>query len=151
MTTYAEKLLDKAKVSCMPQNYSGVANALGVKRQHVSNWKLGREPIPEDHFRRLARMAHVDEAEWWLLLQADSNKPEQAKRAEALVRRLGIATSFALCAITISKNAYFLGDFEHLTSAVCLLCSAIVAAAITHAAGKVARYASTHHHTANAT
>lgn len=99
MTTYAATLLDKAKMSISPANYSALADRLGVSRQYVSRWKMGLEPIPEKHIAPLCRLAHVDEAEWWLLLQADTAKGNERNRVLRLAQRLGIAAAVALCAI----------------------------------------------------
>lgn len=98
MTGYAAVLLDKAKETCSPANYSGLAARLGVSRQSVSSWRNGLTPLPEDRVRELARLAHVDAAEWWLAIQSD-NAPEAMKpRVRAVLARLGIAAVLAIVA-----------------------------------------------------
>lgn len=122
MTTYAAALLDKAKMSISPANYSALADRLGVSRQYVSRWKMGLEPIPEKHIAPLCRLAHVDEAEWWLLLQADTAKGNERSRVLRLAQRLGIAAAVALCAIGASN---YMIPQENI-AAVCTLCSLAV-------------------------
>lgn len=96
MTTYAEKLLDRARQRCYPSNYAGLAARLGVSRQWVSRWKNGHDPIPYNDFRILAQMAQVNEEEWWLLLQHDQADIGIKPKLWALIERLGIAASLAI-------------------------------------------------------
>ena len=99
MPSYAAALLDKARVTCSPANYNALALRLGVSRQSVSSWRNGITPLPEARVRELARMAHVDEAEWWLAVQADSAPEAMKARLRSVLARAGIAALLALASL----------------------------------------------------
>lgn len=108
MTTYAAALLDKARLTCSPANYNALALRMGVSRQAVSRWRNGIEPLPEERVRELARVAHVDEAAWWLAVQSDKAPEGMKPQLRTLLHRAGIAALLALFTLpalaSISQN-----------------------------------------------
>lgn len=98
MTSYAAALLDKARITCSPANYNALALRLGVTRQSVSSWRHGVTPLPEERVRELARIAHVDEAEWWLAVQSDSAPEAMKPKLRAVLHKAGIAALLAIAA-----------------------------------------------------
>lgn len=140
-------LLDRAKERAGLSKDGDLAGRLGVKPSAVSNYRHLRAFPDAVVCGKLAEMTG-EKLATVLGIVGEARAISSAEKA--VWRRLAQAASFALCVMGFAEYAYFQGVSEHLTSAVCLLCSAILAAAITHAAGKVARYAPTSHHTAYA-
>lgn len=108
--TAAAKLLDKASALCSPANQSGLATKIGVARATVSQWKTGVVPFPAERIAEVARIAHLDPAEWVVLVEAEQAKGEARKAYTSLVKRLGIA---ALLAIVCSPA---LASISHITT-----------------------------------
>ncbi|MDQ3525127.1 MAG: helix-turn-helix domain-containing protein [Chloroflexota bacterium] len=84
-------LLDKAKNSVSPANYSVLAARLGVSRQSVWQWKTGAAPLPDDRIAQIARIARVDAGEWLVAIHADQSTGDARKGLQSVLRRLGVA------------------------------------------------------------
>jgi hypothetical protein len=94
-----EKLLDKAKDSCSPPNYSALAARMGVSRQALSRWKNGTEPMPDERIAQAATMAKADSGQWLLTIHAERAEGAAAKGWESLLRRFGAAAAVAVVAL----------------------------------------------------
>ena len=66
-----------------------LANALGVKFGTISQWRMGRAPIPDHHVIALAEMAGADVGWWLATICADKAKMTDAREAwRAVAERL---------------------------------------------------------------
>lgn len=104
------KLLDKAAATCSPANQSGLAARLGVSRSLISSWKTGAFVIPAERVAEIARIGHLDPAEWVVLVEAEQAKGEARKAYSSLVKRLGIAALLAI--VTVPA----LASVSHITA-----------------------------------
>ena len=66
-----------------------LAHALGVKFGTISQWRMGRAPIPDRHVIALAEMAGADVGLWLATICADKAKMTDAREAwRAVAERL---------------------------------------------------------------
>lgn len=83
-------------------NQAEIAARLNRSRQTVTNWKSG-ERVPEDEeVIALAKLAGDDPDGWLAVAQAARTNGIPRRHWQAIARRLGIAATFALCAVGTS-------------------------------------------------
>lgn len=95
----AKKLVDLAAGSCSPATQSALAARVHVSTATVSQWKKGVVPFPAERIAEFARIAHLDPAEWVVLVEAEQAKGEARKAYSSLVKRLGIAALLAIASV----------------------------------------------------
>lgn len=95
----AKKLVDMATLSCSPATQTALAKRVQVSTATISQWKKGVVPFPAERIAEFARIAHMDPAEWVVLVEAEQTKGEARKAYGSLVKRLGIAALVALASV----------------------------------------------------
>ncbi|MEN4903336.1 hypothetical protein [Luteimonas sp. TWI1437] len=81
--SYAAQLLEAVKDACGYENYSEVADALGVNKTAVSQWRHGKgSPMPPERVMQLCEMASIaDPGPWLVGIQADAVRITAVRRA----------------------------------------------------------------------
>jgi transcriptional regulator with XRE-family HTH domain len=92
-------LLDKAKNSVSPANYSVLAARIGVSRQSVWQWKTGDAPLPDERIAQIARIAHLDPGEWLVAIHAEQSSGEARKGLQSVLKRLGVAAMHIMSSV----------------------------------------------------
>ena len=117
---FLSQLLDKSKEKT-GSDYA-TAKAIGVPRQHLSNWRNGsRECSPED-VAQLAELAGLEPDKW--LIRAVLAKHEGTAKGERLMKALGKVLSVTGVAIASNgAHAHQIFSLDSISYFIrCILC-----------------------------
>src|SRR5690606_20247131 len=81
----------------------GLAEQMGITVSSLSDWKVGKSPIPDDRIQQLAKIAGQDAGPWLLLIHSEQDQGELGREWAKLYKRLAsTALVVAIAAGTIS-------------------------------------------------
>lgn len=92
------QLLDQARVGTNLPSDNALAQRMGVTRAVVSNWRQGRNPIPDERIAQLCAMAKLDGPAWTARVHAEraASPAERAMWKSMLDRLSAVAAVLAL-------------------------------------------------------
>jgi transcriptional regulator with XRE-family HTH domain len=101
---YSTQLIDAVKLARGLTHDTEVAEAIGVNKTAISQWKNGHgSPMPEERVLQLCELARIaDPAPWLAGVHADGVKDAQAKKQwESLLDRLRPSVATAMLGVVL--------------------------------------------------
>ncbi|WP_169380610.1 helix-turn-helix domain-containing protein [Thermomonas fusca] len=115
------KMLDTVRESCSLNSDGALAEALGVSRQLVSQWRKGANPLSDERIAQIAKLGKLDAGAWTVLVNAEQARGEAKKSWASIIKRLGIASLLGLL-VTFPSLAYTSSKgHETADHAVCIM------------------------------
>lgn len=135
-------LLDKYRNMCLLPSDSAVADALGIKRQAVHQWRKGTSWPSDDHTIHMAAQINEPPERWLLAIQVDrASQKARPFWLKAMKSAAAMATIFVLLrhgADVHSIAAFFLSPVYIMRNVALALILALAALAATTKRGKPA-------------
>lgn len=86
----------------------GLAEQMGITVSSLSDWKVGKSPIPDDRIQQLAKIAGQDPGPWLLLIHSEQDGGELGREWAKLYKRLAGTAVLAALAVGIISPAFAL-------------------------------------------
>lgn len=94
MTAIAD-LLDQVRSACKLNSDNELANAIGLKRQTIHQWRHSLAPVSDERIAQLCAMAKLDGPEWLARIHAErAQSPAERALWTKMLTRLAAAAIF---------------------------------------------------------
>ncbi|WP_080960953.1 DUF3693 domain-containing protein [Xanthomonas citri] len=104
----ANELLDRARTGAKLPSDNALAQRLGVTRAVISNWRKGRNPMPDERIAQICALAKLDGGEWMAKIHAEAaaSPAEKALWRSVLDRLSAAAAVVALLVLAVHTGAH---------------------------------------------
>ncbi|MGV7205965.1 DUF3693 domain-containing protein [Xanthomonas citri] len=104
----ANELLDRARTGAKLPSDNALAQRLGVTRAVISNWRKGRNPMPDERIAQICALAKLDGGEWMAKIHAEAaaSPAEKALWRSVLDRLSAAAAVVALLVMAVHTGAH---------------------------------------------
>lgn len=102
---HAETLIAMAVQQSLRKSMRGLAEQMGITVSSLSDWKVGKSPIPDDRIQQLAKIAGQDAGPWLLLIHSEQDQGELGREWAKLYKRLAGAAMALFLVIGASMPA----------------------------------------------